>query len=184
MHAHDDAPSPWVERFAPLVPPGACVLDVAAGTGRHARLFAARGARVLAVDRDAAALARLAGTPGVTCRVVDLEGPAWLLDGDTFDAIVVTNYLHRPRLPDVRAALRPHGVLLYETFADGNAQFGRPTNPDFLLHRDELLDFVRAASDLTVVAFEQGWVRDGAREAVVQRIAAVGAACPWPPALA
>ncbi len=180
MHAHDDAPSPWIERFAPLVPPGARLLDLAAGRGRHARLFAARGASVLAVDRDAAALSCLAGTPGITCRVVDLEGPAWPLAGQTFDAVVVAHYLYRPRLRDLLGTLRPHGVLLYETFADGNARFGRPSNPDFLLRRDELLDLVREPPALTVVAFEQGWARIGTREAVVQRVAAVGPANPWP----
>ena len=65
MNAHDDlAPSPWIARFAHLVPPGARVLDLAAGRGRHARLFAARGAHVVAVDRDAVALASLAGRGG------------------------------------------------------------------------------------------------------------------------
>jgi len=63
------APSAWIARFAPLVPAGARVLDVAAGQGRHARLFAARGAHVVAVDVDAAALANLDGVRNVTTRV-------------------------------------------------------------------------------------------------------------------
>jgi len=75
------APSPWITRFAALVPAGARVLDVAAGSGRHARFFAARGARVVAVDIDADALATLADIPGVTIRVADLEGGAWPFAG-------------------------------------------------------------------------------------------------------
>jgi SAM-dependent methyltransferase len=119
-HDHDLDPSPWIVRFAHLVPRGARVLDLAAGRGRHARFFAQRGAQVVAVDRDPAALAALNGVDGVETRALDLESGAWPLAGETFDAIVVVNYLHRSLFPHLRAALAPHGVLLYETFAMGN----------------------------------------------------------------
>ena len=178
---HDElAPSAWVRRFAPLVPEGAHVLDIAAGRGRHARFFAARNAHVIAVDRDAQALAALRGVSGVTTCVADLEGDEWPFAGDTFDAILVVNYLHRPLLPALLQCLAPDGVLIYETFAVGNERFGRPSNPAFLLREDELLALVRA--ELVTVAFEQGEI-GGPRAAVVQRLAAVGAARPWPPAL-
>jgi SAM-dependent methyltransferase len=179
--AHDAlAPSAWIGRFAPLVAPGARVLDVAAGRGRHARYFAQRGARVLAVDRDADALSALAGVAGVETRIADLEGGAWPLGAETFDAIVVVHYLHRAVLPSLLDALAPDGVLLYETFAAGNERFGRPSNPAFLLREDELLELARAR--LTIVAFEQGLIGAG-RAAVVQRLAAVGRARGWPPEL-
>ena len=178
--AHTLAPSAWIRRFASLVPRGARVLDVAAGRGRHARLFAVQGAHVLAVDRDAAALAELDGVIGVTTRVADLEGAPWPFAGELFDAIVVANYLHRPLLPHLLAALAADGALLYETFAAGNERFGRPSNPAFLLAPGELADVAR--DRLTLVAFEQGVV-EGVRPAVVQRIAAIGRARPWPPPL-
>ena len=174
-------PSRWIARFAGLVAPGARVLDVAAGTGRHARLFAARGAEVVAVDRDEEALAALRDVTGIQTRVADLEGAAWPLSRENFDAIVVTNYLHRPRLRDLLDALAPGGVLLYETFAAGNERFGRPSKPDFLLRNGELLDVVRGYC--TVVAFEQGSIENGAQSAVVQRLAAVGPKRAWPPPL-
>lgn len=180
--AHDsDAPSPWVARFASLVPAGARVLDLAAGRGRHARFFAARGAQVVAVDRDAASLASLAEVAGVELRALDLEGSEWPLAGQRFDAIVVANYLYRPRFEAMLDLLAEDGVLLYETFAVGNEAYGRPSNPAFLLDRDELADLARGR--LVVVAFEQGRVEGGGRRAVVQRIAAVGAARTWPPQL-
>jgi SAM-dependent methyltransferase len=175
------APSPWIARFAPLVAPGARVLDLACGSGRHARLFAALGCRVLGVDRDAEALAPLAGVPGIETRVADLEGAPWPLAGETFDAIVVANYLHRPLFEPVLAALAADGLLLYETFACGNEAFGRPSNPAFLLAPGELLAL--AAGRLTVVAFEQGLVRGTGRDAVVQRVAAVGKTHAWPPVI-
>ncbi len=180
-HALLAAPSAWVARFAPLVAPGGRVLDLACGYGRHARYFAARGRRVLAVDRDAGALATLAGVERVETLRADLEGGAWPLSAQRFDAIVVVNYLHRPLFDPLVAALREDGVLICETFARGNEAYGRPSNPDFLLAPGELL--LAFGARLTVVGFEQGLeVREG-RPAVVERIAAVGPARGWPPAL-
>lgn len=176
---HDNSvPSAWMARFAALVAPNARVLDVAAGRGRHARFFAARGAHVTAVDTDANALAVLDRVPGVTTHVADLEGGPWPFADAAFDAVVVANYLHRPRFANLLDALVPDGVLLYETFAAGNEAFGRPANPAFLLHRDELLERVRGR--LSIVAFEQGRTGANDRVAVVQRIAAVGRERAWP----
>ena len=180
-HAPAAEPSRWIVRFAPLVAAGARVLDLAAGHGRHARFFATRGARVVAVDRDAHALAGLERVVGIETRVVDLESGEWPLTDERFDAIVVTNYLHRPSLASLLAALADDGVLLYETFARGNEVYGRPSNPDFLLEKDELLRWV--AHRLTVVAYEQGVIAAPPTGAVVQRLAAIGSALPWPPPL-
>lgn len=163
------SPSPWVLRWALLVRPGAEVLDLACGHGRHARHFAARGCRVLAVDRDEAALASLAAVTGIVTRVADLEGAAWPLASTTFDAVVITNYLHRPLFGPILAALRPGGVLIYDTFMLGNERFGRPSNPEFLLKQGELLDAFGKA--LTVVAFEQGRV-ERPKTAMIQRLCA------------
>ncbi len=76
---------------------------------------------------------------------------------------------------------RTTACCIYETFARGNEAYGRPSNPDFLLERGELLRL--AARGLTVVAFEQGVVAAPEPGAVVQRLAAVGPGRPWPPAL-
>jgi SAM-dependent methyltransferase len=180
-HAPASGASGWVVRFAPLVATGARVLDLACGYGRHARFFAARGHQVIAVDRDPTALATLAGEERIVTRALDLEVGPWPWPEERFDAIVVANYLHRPLYPFLLAALAADGVLIYETFARGNEAFGRPANPDFLLERDELLQV--AARGLTVVAFEQGLLSAPERGAVVQRLAAVGPARSWPPAL-
>lgn len=173
-------PSAWVERFAALIVPGGRVLDLACGYGRHARHLASNGHRVLAVDRDAAALDTLAAVPGIEIRHADLEQGDWPLAGMTFDAIVVVHYLHRPLLPWIAAALDPAGVLIYETFARGNERYGRPSNPDFLLEPGELLD--RFAATTHAIAFEQGII-ERPFGAVVQRLCAVGRARAWPVAL-
>ena len=163
--------SSWVRRYAPLIPGGE-VLDLACGNGRHTRHLASLGHSVVAVDRDAEALALAAG-PDITTSNIDLEeaGAAWPFGPARFAGIVVTNYLHRPLTAAMIASLAQDGVLIYETFAEGNAQFGKPSNPDFLLKPGELLDWARDHG-LRVVAFEDGVV-DAPKTAMVQRICAV-----------
>ena len=174
MHG-TETPSPWIVRFAALVPPGGAVLDLACGRGRHARWFAQRGHPVLAVDRDADALATLQDV-GPTLQA-DLENGPWPLAGHAFAAVIVTNYLWRPLFPRILEAVAPGGVLLHETFAQGNETVGKPSRPDFLLAPGELL---RAYAGLRVVAFEDGFVADPPR--FIQRIAAVREqAAPTPP---
>lgn len=177
------APSPWVCRFAGRVPRPAGgvgdgdgrVLDLACGQGRHGRLFMARGHPVTLLDRDTAGVADLAADPNAepNAEIVeaDLEdGSAFPVSGRRFAGVVVTNYLHRPLLPALVDAVAVGGVLIYETFAAGQAAYGRPSNPAFLLDPGELLAAVRGT--LTVVAYEDTLVHrpDPAR---VQRICAV-----------
>ena len=158
-------------RCAHLVPAGGAVLDLAAGAGRHARLFCGRGHPVLALDRDLTLLAPLAGaTPGLTLLEADLEAEPWPLAERRFAGVVVTNYLHRPILPQIVAAVAAGGALIYETFAQGNERFGRPHNPDFLLAPGELLEAVRG--ELTVLLYEHGYC-ERPRPALRQRIAAI-----------
>ena len=165
--AHDTLEaSPWVQRWSQLVPAEATVLDVACGGGRHARWFAKRGCRVTGVDRDGAALDALADVAETV--VADIEHGSWPFAGRRFDAVVVTNYLWRALLPTLVASVDDGGVLIYETFAEGQASVGKPSNPDFLLRPGELL---QAATGLRVIAFEDGFLDTPAR--FVQRIVAV-----------
>jgi SAM-dependent methyltransferase len=159
------AASLWVQRWSHLVAARATVLDVACGSGRHVRWFAQRGANVTGVDRDAAAVAPLAGIADIV--VADIEGGPWPFTGRTFDAVVVTNYLWRERLAEILASVAPGGVLIYETFAAGNEDVGKPSNPKFLLRPGELLQSV---AGWRVVAFEDGF--EPAPERFVQRIVA------------
>lgn len=167
-------PSGWVTRFASLAPPGEA-LDLACGTGRHARLLAARGHAVLALDRNPEVLATAAG-PGIATMTYDLEaeGACWPFEAGRFAAIVVTNYLHRPLFPHLAASLRPDGILIYETFAQGNQVYGKPSNPAFLLAPGELLAMA-AAGGLQVLAYEDGHI-DSPHPAQVQRLCAAGPA--------
>lgn len=169
------APSDWIVRFAPLVPRIGAVLDVACGGGRHLRHFRRRGYPVVGLDIDVRGLSDLADQPDVVIVAANIEADPWPLPGRRFAAIVVANYLHRPLLPVLLDALAPGGVLLYETFAMGNARYGRPSSPAFLLRNGELLDL--AQGRLQVVAYEHGEV-SSPKAAIVQRIVAVNDLAP------
>lgn len=153
------------------------MLDLACGSGRHVRWLAAQRFRVTAVDRDGAALAPLAAIAETI--EADIESGPWPLAGRRFDAVVITNYLWRPLSALWLQALADGGVYLHETFADGNQHVGKPSRPDFLLQRGELLAIARG---LTVVAYEDGWLAEPLR--CVQRIAATsGSAAAGRPSL-
>ena len=160
-----EAASAWVVRWAPLVTRGP-VLDVACGKGRHSRFFLDRKLDVTAIDREPQDI------PGARFVRADLEnGNPWPLPGERFQAIVVTNYLHRPLFGALRAALAPGGVLIYETFMLGNERFGRPSNPEFLLRPGELRVAFR---ELTEIGFEEGAVASP-KPAMIQRLCAARA---------
>ncbi len=163
--------SGWIDRFGPSVPHPGPVLDVACGGGRHTRWFAARGYDVVAIDRDLAGVGDLADDVHVELRPVDLEdGSAFPAAPGAFTGVVVTNYLWRPALDAIADAVAPGGWLLYETFAVGNERLARPTNPDFLLRRNELLELA-LRHGFVVVAYEDLEVHVP-RPAAVQRLAA------------
>lgn len=167
--------SDWVRRFAPLVGQSGAVLDVASGHGRHARYFLRRGHPVTAVDLDVSGLNDLDDDPRITVVEADLENGDWPFSPASFAAVVVTNYMHRPHFRHLADALEPGGVLIFETFGQGNEKLGRPRNPDFLLAPGELL---RAFQDrLQIVAYEHGQ-EHRPRPAIRQRIVAVNATEP------
>lgn len=159
------APSAWVVRWAPRTTHGT-VLDLACGSGRHAKFFLSKGIGVVAVDREPQDI------PGARFVLADLEGgKPWPLPGEKFEGIVVTNYLHRPLFGSIRDALKPGGVLIYETFMLGNERFGKPSNPEFLLRPGELRE---AFKDLQLLAFEEGEVKVP-KPSMIQRLCALRA---------
>ena len=164
------APSPWVRRFAPLIPHPGPVLDLACGHGRHVHLLRSSGYHVVAIDRDSDVAANFVTDENVEFVAADLEaGDGWPLPMRHFSGIVVTNYLYRPLFSHITSALLPGGILIYETFAAGNERYGKPSNPAFLLQPGELLDAF--ATDLTVIGYEHGKVT-GPMPRIAQRICA------------
>jgi SAM-dependent methyltransferase len=171
--AEGSTPSRWVLRFLHLIPTGGRVLDLACGRGRHTRLLADCGHPVTAVDIDVSGLAPLRDNPRIDIRQVDLETGMRPFTGEHFAAVIVCNYLYRPHFAWLADTLLPGGVLLMETFAQGNEAYGRPRNPDYLLAPGELLTAFSLC--LQVVAYEHG-LDILPRPAIRQRICAVNSA--------
>ena len=170
---HDDhTPSPWMTRHVGLVPAKLTLLDVACGHGRHAKQFARRGVLVTAVDIDGAALASLRGFAGINAERRDLENYPWPYAPESFDCILVCNYLFRPNTEAMLASLKPGGLLLYETFMSGQERFGKPSRPEHLLRPNELMQWVHGS--FNAFAYEQQPERDadGKPIAAKQKIAA------------
>lgn len=165
MHGHELA-SEWVRRWSHLIAPGSTALDVACGAGRHLRWLRGLGHAVVGVDRSVEALAACEGLGELL--LADIEAGPWPLAGRQFGAVVVTHYLWRPLLPVIVHSVAPGGVLIYETFAQGNETVGRPARPEFLLQPGELL---AACAPLRTVAYEDGFLQNPDR--FVQRITAV-----------
>ena len=168
-------PSPWVVRFAPLIPQSGEILDLACGGGRHSRLTLGLGYRVVAADCSILGLEDLRKQKSLEIVEIDLETanpfvPGGILHGRIFTGIIVTNYLHRLILSSLIGALADDGVLIYETFSVGNERYGHPRNPDYLLRPGELLE--TAQKRLQVIAYENGLIQEP-RMAVVQRLCAV-----------
>ena len=120
------------------------VLDLACGTGRSGLGLAQRKIPVVFADRSSTAL------EGIRQQLSDnnLPGHIWQIDleqadinpfaGQAFSAAICFRYLHRPLFPHLLNAVKPDGLVIYETFTTENRRFGRPNNPDFLLKAGEL----------------------------------------------
>ncbi len=162
-------PSCWLQRHSSLIPHSGPILDIAAGSGRHTQYLLDKGHVVISIDKDVSRLARIKSSRLFIARV-DLETPKpWPFKNGAFAAIIVTNYLHRPLLPQIINGLAVGGLLVYETFANGNEKFGKPTNPDYLLKAGELIQLT--LGHLHILAYEDLTV-DQPRPAQIQRIVA------------
>jgi dihydroneopterin aldolase len=158
----DSVPSRFVTQQLCRLPKGRA-LDVACGSGRHALYLAANGFEVDAIDRDRESLATLSAAAAqrhlshFAVKEVDLERttderPEF--PANAYDVVLVSFYLHRPLFPWLIDALKPKGVLLYETFTIENYQRHRhPRRWEFCLAQNELL---RLTSSLRVLSYDEG----------------------------
>ena len=168
-----DAAAEWLLEHAALLGGGGRALDVACGDGRNALALARRGFEVDAVDVSDVTIAALAAAaperaPGVHPRVADLEHDPLAEDAD--DVVVNFNYLQRDLFGALERALRPGGLLLFETFGPAHLEeLGRSVNPAYVLAPNELL---HAFPGLRVRHYVEGVAeRSGARRGVASLVA-------------
>jgi SAM-dependent methyltransferase len=151
------------------------VLDLACGRGRNALAVAASGATVIALDRDAAALAEL----GARAREAGLEiarvradieaGHALPFASNALGAVLVFRFLHRPLAAEIVRVLAPCGLLVYETFTTAQRALGRgPRRDAFLLAPGEL---ARLFPALETLRFEEGSFGDSEPAALARLVA-------------
>jgi tellurite methyltransferase len=169
---HPTTPNPLLVKFAPLLADESltgAVLDLACGTGENGLHLAGLGLPVVLADRSAEALEvarRAAADRGLNPEFwqVDLEAGADPLPEEHYRGMLVFHYLHRPLVPHIRAAIRPGGLLIYETFTAEQAKYGRPHNPDFLLQPGELAGWFE---DWETIHYFEGLI-ESPRKAVAQ----------------
>ena len=156
------APSPFLSEMTPRLPQG-IALDLASGRGRHSLYLAQMGFAVDAIDRDVAALedlrsaATVRGFPRLTTQLIDLEptgSPPPELGKERYDVILVFFYLYRPLFPVLLNALKPGGMLVYETFlVENHLRYGHPRRREFCLDANELL---RNVEPLRILHYDEG----------------------------
>jgi 2-polyprenyl-3-methyl-5-hydroxy-6-metoxy-1,4-benzoquinol methylase len=138
---------PFLAENTGLLPRGRA-LDIAMGNGRNTIYLARMGFEAEGVDISAKAVeaalehARSVGVK-ISARIADLEAENYIIQKNTYDLIICFNYLYRPLIPRIKEGLKEGGIIVYETFTVDQMQFGRPSNPEFLLRHNELLEMFR-----------------------------------------
>ena len=163
--------SNWVSENYNHIKKKGLILDLACGSGRNGKFLLEKGFDVVFLDRDTSQLDWVPEPFRSQVIKHDLEaGTSWGFSSCSFDAVVVTNYLYRPIFPDLLSIIDEGGVLIYETFSKGNEIYGKPTNPNYLLEPEELIDLVRPS--MRLISFKEGYSNEG-KESITQKIVAV-----------
>lgn len=125
-----------------LLPVSGVAMDLACGLGANSLLMAEAGLTVLSWDISPVAIDKLSaiaaarGLP-ISAQVVDVEQK--LPQPDSLDVLVVSHFLSRQLIPALIAALRPGGLVFYQTYCQDKVVQRGPSNPDYLLADNELL---------------------------------------------
>jgi len=144
MNTHyESEPSSFLVENISLLPRGRA-LDIAIGNGRNTIYLAEMGFNAEGVDvskqavKTALERAKSAGV-NINAYVADIEAGNYIIEKNAYDVIICFNYLHRPLMPRIKDGLKKGGMVVYQTYTIDRLQFGKPSNPDFLLKYNELL---------------------------------------------
>ena len=139
-----------VEKYLTLATPGRA-LDIACGAGRNTHFMAEKGFEVDAVDLSGYALCNIRPLPNINTIEADLD--IYRIAKDAYDLIVNCNYLDRNHFPQIKAGLKKGGILIFETFIEAEGkEYHQPSNPDFVLKINELLEVFR---EFQVIYYEE-----------------------------
>lgn len=163
-------PSAFLRALEARLPHGR-VLEVACGSGRNLLFFLARGDAVVGIDRSAESLqrARAAAGPSARLELIQADLESYQLPEAAFDVVVNVRYLQRSLVPALRGAVRPGGVVVFETFLVEQLELGHPRNPDFVLAHGELL---RLFDGFRILHYEEGLCGNGGDRAYLARLLA------------
>ncbi len=140
---------PIVEKYISFAKRGNA-LDIACGVGRNTHFLAQNGYNVDAVDISDYALGEIEDLENICKIETDLD--SYNLETKKYDLILNINYLSRRLFPQIKEALAPDGILIFETFIVAHGDFTQPSNPEFLLQKNELL---HAFIGLDIIYYEE-----------------------------
>ncbi len=179
--------SPLIEKYltqlqALALSKQAPILDLACGSGRNGLFLIANDTPVMLADINSEALERVKQSLNSLTAEQQKLAQYWQedfeqvgttpLQGKSFSAVIVFRYLHRPLFDQIKTAIKPGGMIIYETFTEQQAQFGRPKHPDYLLRSGELVELF---SDWKILHSFDGVVsastNDDSKQAIAQIVA-------------
>jgi len=163
-------PSALLVRFSDFLPHSGLALDIACGNGRNTLFLARQGLEGIGVDRSMESLAagrEKAGRSRLKASFVRGDLTRFILPANAFSVVVCFKYRNHEIYPSIRAALRPGGLLVYETYTWEHASYGlKPRNPEHLLERNELL---RAFGDWEIIFYREVWMERGTASLVARK---------------
>lgn len=162
--------STWVTYCTNIINKKSKILDVACGSGRHTKFLIQKGHFVTGIDINPKFQLKADYQKNNKIIKYDLENNVWPFETNSFDCILVTNYLHRPLFPFFIKSLKQNGFIIYETFSLGNEKFGKPSNPQYLLDNNELFNLLK--DEMRIISYQDGIVSNNVQKCV-QRVFAI-----------
>jgi len=163
-------PSALLARFSGFLPSSGLALDLACGYGRNTSFLARRGLSAVGVDRSWKALAagrEDAVRENLAIDFVQADLTTFALPAHALSVVICFKYRDRRLYPSIRAALRPGGLLIYETYTHDHARYGfKPQDPAHLLDRSELL---QGFGDWEIIFYREVWMERGTASLVARK---------------
>ena len=157
-------------RFSCFLPQSGLALDLACGYGRNTLYLARQGLVAIGIDRSMDGLIsgrEDAARANLKASFVQADLTMFAFPPNAFSVVVCFKYRDRNWYPSIRSALRPGGLLVYETYSIDHLKFGhKPLDPAHLLERNELL---QAFGDWEILYYREVWKGRGIASLVARK---------------